>query len=76
MRAISNLRMITPRNHALLSTGRAWRLSPAYGLDGPLPTIAIDRRDLRDGLRNRAAGPLPASPNLLAGAGRFPAGWR
>jgi serine/threonine-protein kinase HipA len=34
-----------PRNHALISPDRNWRLSPAYDLT-PAPVISQDRRDL------------------------------
>ncbi|MFN3686716.1 type II toxin-antitoxin system HipA family toxin [Salinarimonas sp.] len=65
--AVSNLDD-HPRNHALLARGRAWRLSPAYDLT-PMPTIAIDRRDLA-----MACGPqgrFANRANIVSGAGRF-----
>ena len=34
-----------PRNHAVLRTGRSWRLSPAYDLV-PAPLVSLERRDL------------------------------
>lgn len=34
-----------PRNHALLRSGKSWRLSPAYDLV-PAPLVSLERRDL------------------------------
>ena len=34
-----------PRNHAVLRTGRGWRLTPAYDLV-PTPLVSLERRDL------------------------------
>jgi serine/threonine-protein kinase HipA len=34
-----------PRNHALVHTGRGWRLSPAYDIL-PVPLVSQERRDL------------------------------
>lgn len=34
-----------PRNHAVLRTGRGWRLTPAYDLV-PAPLVSLERRDL------------------------------
>lgn len=34
-----------PRSHALLRSGKSWRLSPAYDLV-PAPLVSLERRDL------------------------------
>ena len=65
--AVSNLDD-HPRNHALLATGRDWRLSPAYDLT-PMPVIAVERRDLA--MICGPAGRLANKANLLGAAGRF-----
>lgn len=65
--AISNLDD-HPRNHALLATGREWRLSPVYDLT-PAPVVARDRRDLA--MVCGPAGRRANRANLLGAAGRF-----
>lgn len=57
-----------PRNHAMLARGRNWRLSPAYDLE-PMPTVAIERRDLA--MVCGPQGRFANRANLLAAAGRF-----
>ena len=57
-----------PRNHALLATGREWRLSPVYDLT-PAPVVARDRRDLA--MVCGPAGRRANRANLLGAAGRF-----
>ena len=65
--AISNLDD-HPRNHALLATGREWRLSPAYDLTTS-PAVSLERRVLAMacGLNGRDA----SKSNLLSAAPRF-----
>ena len=65
--AVSNLDD-HPRNHALLATGRDWRLSPAYDLT-PTSAISVERRDLATICG--PAGRLANKANLLGAAGRF-----
>ena len=65
--AVSNLDD-HPRNHAILASGREWRLSPAYDLT-PMPVIAVERRDLA--MVCGPAGRHANRFNLLGGAGRF-----
>ena len=65
--AVSNLDD-HPRNHAVLASGRQWRLSPAFDLT-PAPVVALERRDLAMicGRHGRYAN----RTNLLSGHGRF-----
>jgi serine/threonine-protein kinase HipA len=65
--AVSNLDD-HPRNHALLASGRQWRLSPAYDLT-PAPVIAMDRRDLA--MVCGRFGRWANRENLLSMHGRF-----
>ena len=57
-----------PRNHALLATGRQWRLSPAYDLT-PSPVVALERRDLV--MTCGRFGRYANKTNLLSAHGRF-----
>ena len=65
--AVSNLDD-HPRNHAILATGRAWRLSPAFDLT-PSPVVAQDHRDLA--MTCGRFGRYANRANLLSGCGRF-----
>ncbi len=57
-----------PRNHAVLRTGRGWRLTPAYDLV-PAPLVSLERRDLAMtvGTYGRSASVY----NLLSQSERF-----
>jgi serine/threonine-protein kinase HipA len=57
-----------PRNHAMLTTDRVWRLSPAFDLT-PTPTIALERRDLA--MVCGSAGRYANRENLMSQHGRF-----
>ena len=65
--AVSNLDD-HPRNHALLSKARDWRLSPAYDLT-PMPVVAPRPPGFGDGLWPN--GRQANKANLLGRAGRF-----
>jgi len=65
--AVSNLDD-HPRNHAVLATGRDWRLSPTFDLT-PTPMIALERRDLA--MVCGSAGRYANRENLLSQHGRF-----
>lgn len=65
--AVSNLDD-HPRNHALVASGRPWRLSPAYDLT-PTPSVSRDRRDLA--MTCGRFGRLANRENLLSAPGRF-----
>ncbi len=65
--AVSNLDD-HPRNHAMLATGRDWRLSPAFDLT-PSPSISVDRRDLA--MACGRSGRYANRANLLSEHGRF-----
>ena len=57
-----------PRNHALLATGRNWRLSPAYDLT-PSTMRSLERRDLA--MTVGAMGRLASRQNLHSAVPRF-----
>ena len=57
-----------PRNHAILATGRHWRLSPVFDLV-PAPAVAMERRDLA--MACGRFGRYANRTNLLSGAGCF-----
>jgi len=57
-----------PRNHALVSPGTEWELSPAYDLT-PVPQYAQDGRQLALDCGN--AGRLATRENLVSEAPRF-----
>jgi serine/threonine-protein kinase HipA len=57
-----------PRNHAMLASGRGWRLSPAYDLT-PSAVRSIEHRDLA--MRVGTQGRLASRENLLSEAPRF-----
>ena len=65
--AVSNLDD-HPRNHAMLASGRQWRLSPAFDLT-PSPAVARERRDLA--MACGRFGRYANRTNLLSGHGRF-----
>jgi len=65
--AVSNLDD-HPRNHAIIASGRPWRLSPAYDLT-PTPSISRDRRDLA--MTCGRFGRFANRTNLLSTRGRF-----
>ena len=65
--AVSNLDD-QPRNHAMLASGRSWRLSPAYDLT-PIPAISVARRDLA--MICGPGGRWANRSNLLGSPGRF-----
>ncbi|MCY4564345.1 MAG: type II toxin-antitoxin system HipA family toxin [Gammaproteobacteria bacterium] len=65
--AVSNLDD-HPRNHAMLASGRHWRLSPAFDLT-PSPVVARERRDLA--MTCGRFGRHANRANLLSGHGRF-----
>ncbi len=65
--AVSNLDD-HPRNHAVLSKGYNWRLSPAFDLT-PTPVISLERRDLA--MVCGIAGRYANRENLLSQHGRF-----
>lgn len=65
--AVSNLDD-HPRNHAILSKGRDWQLSPAFDLT-PTPMIATERRDLAMACGNE--GRYANKKNLLSQHARF-----
>ena len=57
-----------PRNHAILASGRQWRLSPAYDLT-PSPVVALERRDLA--MICGRFGRYANRTNLVSDHGRF-----
>jgi serine/threonine-protein kinase HipA len=57
-----------PRNHAMVASGRGWRLSPAYDLT-PSTVRSIEHRDLA--MVAGTLGRLASRENLLSGAPRF-----
>jgi serine/threonine-protein kinase HipA len=57
-----------PRNHALLRSGKSWRLSPAYDLV-PAPLVSLERRDLA--LTVGRYGRTASVYNLLSLSERF-----
>ena len=57
-----------PRNHAVIATGKGWRLSPAYDLTPAMP-ISLERRDLA--LECGDMGRYAHANNLLSQAARF-----
>ena len=57
-----------PRNHAILSKGRDWRLSPAFDLV-PSPVVATERRDLA--MTCGRFGRYANKANVLSDCGRF-----
>ena len=57
-----------PRNHALLRSGKSWRLSPAYDLV-PAPLVSLERRDLA--LTVGRYGRTASVYNLLSLSARF-----
>jgi serine/threonine-protein kinase HipA len=57
-----------PRNHAVIASGRDWRLSPAYDLN-PSPVISRERRELA--MTCGQMGRFANRQNLLSEAGRF-----
>ena len=57
-----------PRNHAVLASGRQWRLSPAFDLT-PSPVVALERRDLA--MICGRFGRYANRTNLLSAHGRF-----
>ena len=65
--AVSNLDD-HPRNHAVLASGRQWRLSPAFDLT-PAPVVALERRDLA--MICGRYGRYANRTNLLSDHGRF-----
>ena len=65
--AVSNLDD-HPRNHAILASGRQWRLSPAFDLT-PSPVVALERRDLA--MTCGRFGRYANRTNLLSDHGRF-----
>ena len=56
-----------PRNHAIVASGRRWRLSPAYDLT-PSPVVGLER-DLA--MTAGAFGRRANRDNLVSGHGRF-----
>ena len=65
--AVSNLDH-HPRNHAILASGRQWRLGPAFDLT-PSPVVALERRDLA--MTCGRFGRYANRTNLLSDHGRF-----
>ena len=65
--AVSNLNDY-PRNHALVASGRAWRLSPAYDLM-PVPASGSEQRNLA--MTCGPAGRTASRANALGAAHRF-----
>ncbi len=65
--AVSNLDD-HPRNHAIITKDRNWRLSPAYDLT-PAPVSATSQRDLA--MECGANGRYANRANIVAGHGRF-----
>ena len=65
--AVSNLDD-HPRNHAVLASGRQWRLSPAFDLT-PSSVVALERRDLA--MICGRFGRYANRTNLLSAHGRF-----
>jgi len=57
-----------PRNHAVLRTGRGWRLTPAYDLV-PAPLVSLERRDLA--MTAGTYGRSASIYNLLSQCERF-----
>ena len=57
-----------PRNHAVIATGKDWKLSPAYDLTPAMP-ISLERRDLA--LECGDMGRFAHANNLLSQAARF-----
>lgn len=57
-----------PRNHAVLSKGRGWRLSPAFDLT-PSPAMSKERRDLA--MVCGRYGRYANKANLMSDHGRF-----
>lgn len=57
-----------PRNHAVLRTGRGWRLTPAYDLV-PAPLVSLERRDVAMTVGNY--GRAASIYNLLSQCERF-----
>ncbi len=57
-----------PRNHAVIATGKDWKLSPAYDLTPAMP-ISLERRDLA--LECGDMGRYAHANNLLSQAARF-----
>lgn len=57
-----------PRNHAVIATGKDWKLSPAYDLTPAMP-ISLERRDLA--LECGDMGRYAHADNLLSQAARF-----
>ncbi|MEK6211905.1 MAG: HipA domain-containing protein [Pseudomonadota bacterium] len=57
-----------PRNHAVLRTGRGWRLTPAYDLV-PAPLISLEHRDLA--MTIGSFGRTTSIYNLLSQCERF-----
>jgi serine/threonine-protein kinase HipA len=57
-----------PRNHAVIATGDAWELSPAYDLT-PMPQVSIERRDLA--LTVGDLGRRASARNLVSQCSRF-----
>ena len=56
-----------PRNHAVIASGRHWRLSPAFDLI-PAPVVGLER-DLA--MQCGSSGRRASKGNLLSEAGRF-----
>ncbi len=65
--AVSNLDDY-PRNHALIASGRRWRLSPAYDLT-PVPTTGDEHRNLA--MICGPAGRTAGRNNVVGSAQRF-----
>lgn len=57
-----------PRNHAVIASGRDWKLSPAYDLV-PMPQISVERRDLAMICGDQ--GRFANARNLLSQSARF-----
>ena len=57
-----------PRNHAVIATGRTWKLSPAYDLTPSTP-ISLERRDLAMSIGDQ--GRFANADNLLSQCARF-----
>ena len=57
-----------PRNHAVIATGKNWKLSPAYDLTPSMP-VSLERRDLA--LECGDLGRYAHANNLLSQAARF-----
>lgn len=57
-----------PRNHAVIATGKDWKLSPAYDLTPAMP-ISLERRDLA--LECGDMGRYAHANNLLSQSARF-----